>query len=554
MPTQPLDPKVKAMTQAIRDTESGGDFNAKGASGEFGAYQFMPDTWQAYAREAGVNAPFGSATPDQQNEVAYKKIKQWKDQGYNVGQIASMWNAGPGKPNAYVEGNKGTNTQGVAYDTQAYAEKVAKAYQRLKGQTGQPDVPMTPEQVQDPNLLTQMGNTLAEVGSKTATAIGDTASGKINPVSGLIRGGGAIIGGAGDLVTDVLEHTPVVGGVLKGAEGLIGRFAEGIAETDAGQSAMQGYQRFAEAHPELAGNIGAGVDIATALPVLKGVKIVKGKLGSLVDTALHGKTDDVLETVSGHMTPKKMSEAIATRGTETKGLLRDVRIKPDPYDVKVSDAVKALVPKFNAGKPLLNNVNAVQTVVNETNKQLKQRVQELGKDRIYSFRELGSALNRLDVPDIIAEDTYLQNLHNRLVGHALRIAKSKGGKVPTLLDARQEFDSFVKRQYPNVFNSMDRTSPLSATVKSIRNAMTEFTVKNLPEDALLKETLQNEHLLITAIENMAEKASKGSTREVGTDMFERYGKRHPVQKGLVKGGATAVAQGLGLGGVMKIMD
>ena len=132
-----LDPQAVNLAKAIRQTESGGNFSAKGKSREYGAYQFLPETWNAYSKEAGIDVPLEKATPQQQNEVAYKKIKKWKDQGLNVGQIASSWNAGPGKPNAYLENHVGTNEKGVNYDTPAYAKSVAEAYQQLKSQTPQ---------------------------------------------------------------------------------------------------------------------------------------------------------------------------------------------------------------------------------------------------------------------------------------------------------------------------------------------------------------------------------------------------------------------------------
>lgn len=133
-----LDPQAVNLAKAIRQTESGGDFKARGKSGEYGAYQFTPDTWNKTAPKYGVNVPLDQATPEHQNEVAYKQIKEWKDAGNNVGQIASMWNAGEAKPNAYLEGNAGVNKSGAKYDTGKYAESVAKAYQTLKsgGQVG----------------------------------------------------------------------------------------------------------------------------------------------------------------------------------------------------------------------------------------------------------------------------------------------------------------------------------------------------------------------------------------------------------------------------------
>ncbi len=136
-----LDPDAVNLTKAIRQTESGGNFKASGKSGEYGAYQFTEPTWNATSAKYGVNVHLKDATPEQQNEVAYKQVKEWKDKGNNVGQIASMWNAGEKRPNAYLENNVGTNKYGVHYDTPTYAKNVATTYQELKkGKTNTPDV------------------------------------------------------------------------------------------------------------------------------------------------------------------------------------------------------------------------------------------------------------------------------------------------------------------------------------------------------------------------------------------------------------------------------
>lgn len=128
--SQGLDPQAVQLAQSIRQVESGGDFTAKGGSGEYGAYQWMPDTWNAESQAAGVNVPLDQATPEEQNQVAYTKIKQLKNQGYNVGQIASIWNSGD--PNAYQTQTPGVNAEGVSYNTPQYAQSVAQTYQTIK--------------------------------------------------------------------------------------------------------------------------------------------------------------------------------------------------------------------------------------------------------------------------------------------------------------------------------------------------------------------------------------------------------------------------------------
>lgn len=149
-PTQ-LDPDAVNLAKSIRHVESGGNFQSEGKSGEYGAYQFTEPTWNSYAKQYGISTPLKQATPEQQNEVAYKKIKEWKDQGRNVGEIASMWNAGEGRKDAYITGNSGTNSYGASYDTAAYAKNVATIYHQFKGQSTQSNqsvngLPAAPQQ------------------------------------------------------------------------------------------------------------------------------------------------------------------------------------------------------------------------------------------------------------------------------------------------------------------------------------------------------------------------------------------------------------------------
>lgn len=173
MPPQQLDQDAVRLAKSIRKIESGDNFQARGKSGEFGAYQYTPDTWAGRSRKyLGRDVPLEVATPQEQNEVQYKWIKEQKDKGYNVGQIASMHNAGEGRPNAYQENFKGTNKYGVTYDVPAYAEKVAREYQAMKGQQGSAPQgntgyapPRPPEQPVQKDTAKQSGGFLSDVGN-----------------------------------------------------------------------------------------------------------------------------------------------------------------------------------------------------------------------------------------------------------------------------------------------------------------------------------------------------------------------------------------------------
>ncbi len=556
MPPNQLDPQAVALAKAIRTVESKGDWNAKGKSGEFGAYQFMPATWDAYSREAGVNAAYGSATPDQQNEVAYKKIKQWKDQGYNPGQIASMWNAGPGKPDAYKEGWKGTNSQGVSYDTPKYAKDVAEAYQRLKGETmvGQQDVNASQQlgSQGDGTFLGDVGNHVAEGATKLADAIGRGASSEINPLSALIQSGGAIGGAIGNVANDALTHIPVVGGVVKGLEGLVGKAAGAAANTETGQSLINTYQGFATEHPELAADIGAGVDIATALPILKGVGVAKNAVKGVVDAGLRGTKDAVYEAIKPNLGPVATADAIMKRGVVTKGLLREKSLAPDPEVLDQVKLIKANVPKFDPND-LAKSLVETQKAVNTMKASLKKDIIEGGADRIYPTKELMARLKKIERPLLISRDATLKHVYDDLIKTVGKIAEKQGGKVSELGDLLSEFDSLVKKQFPNLYKS-DTLTPLRQGVKDMRETIKNFAVDKLPEGTGLKKRMLDVHKMLNAMQSMSKKAGVGKGKELGTDIISRAAKRHPVMSGLVKTGAQAAMQGAGIGGVMKILD
>lgn len=124
-----LDQSVVKIAQAIRKVESNGRYDAAGGSGEGGAYQFMPSTWKSWAGKY-LGDPNAKMDKINQNKVAYYKIKELKDQGFKVDQIASVWNSGG--PN--YAGKVGTNKYGVKYDTPSYVAKVVKAHATIDAQ------------------------------------------------------------------------------------------------------------------------------------------------------------------------------------------------------------------------------------------------------------------------------------------------------------------------------------------------------------------------------------------------------------------------------------
>lgn len=145
-----LDASVVNLAKAVRTVESGGNYDARGASGEHGAYQWMPGNYEAGAKKYGIDPK--DKSPINQDKVAYNTIKEWKDQGLTPAQIAAKWNSGS---STGWEKKVGTNKQGVKYDVPAYVGNVINAFRAVKAgqepigtskpQPGGPDEPQAPQ-------------------------------------------------------------------------------------------------------------------------------------------------------------------------------------------------------------------------------------------------------------------------------------------------------------------------------------------------------------------------------------------------------------------------
>lgn len=306
-PNSQLDQDIVRLAQAMRDVESGGDYSARGKSGEFGAYQYTPDTWNARApKYLGRSVPLERATKEEQNEVQYKWLKEKKDAGFNVGQIASMHNAGEGRPNAYQEGMTGTNKFGVQYDVPGYAKKVATAYQQKKTQGGYNPTPFSggsvgmlntsgvsigPEQEKKEGIVDKLSGRVQDIGD---------AFSQPNILRGAVRTAGAVAGGIGDVVSSALSAvTPDF--IEKPVTEAVGNVVTAIP------GVKQAAEAYSNLDPELQKDLGAVGNILAVAPPLKGAGmaltatkgLVKGGLQGAAEKAIMKELTDVAERTVG---------------------------------------------------------------------------------------------------------------------------------------------------------------------------------------------------------------------------------------------------------------
>ena len=118
--------RVLLILKTIRIIESGGDYTIKGATGEKGAYQFMPATWKSYCL-LFFNEILDINNPLNQDKVAKLKVSLFIEKGYSNTEIASVWNCG----SRYWKGKIGINKKGTRYDVPRHVYKFIKIYEKI---------------------------------------------------------------------------------------------------------------------------------------------------------------------------------------------------------------------------------------------------------------------------------------------------------------------------------------------------------------------------------------------------------------------------------------
>lgn len=368
----------------------------QGKSGEFGAYQWEPATWAAESAAAGVNVPLQSATLEQQNQVAYNTLATWQKQhpDWNVGNFASAWNAGEGAPNAYLENNVGTNAKGVQYNTPAYAKSVAQYYQQYKAEGNQggisaADVPAPSDNVQagggdqSTGLLPNVGTIGSDLSNSVANrfqngsnavemGLQGLSSGNLGQAaSGALQTAGAVAGGIGDVANSAFELIP---GVQAG-EKLLGDALKGIASTPTGQKIAGALQSFTQAHPEVSGDIAAAINIASVVPMFKGLGLIAG-----------GATDALTAPLKSTLEESAASEfknALSSKASNTLSAAEARGLDPVSAIVKDPDAVSKIGFTDAGGGNFKYNtepaVPVVQAKLSANEDQLQQMLQSAAK-------------------------------------------------------------------------------------------------------------------------------------------------------------------------------
>lgn len=491
---QPLDPSIVSLAQSISKTETGGSaspYTQGGASGEYGAYQYTAPTWAADSQKyLGQSVPLNQATPAQQDEVAYNKIKDLGTRGYTPAQIASIWNSGKPDPT----GNVGVNKYGVTYDTPAYVSKVESYYNQFSKQNSSGPVnslttTTDPTQVGQAltggkapaENITALPKELLGAGNALLPAIGDAyndVTGK-NTKTALQQAGdvgstaltlGTLIPGVdlADLgaigAKEGLEAAPSLaakltrGGLLGGAFGASG--ALGAGQTDPTQIAL---------------STGEGAIGGAATEGLLSKIIPKSTLGQSIRDTMPLENKATRLDALGKALPEN-----ANGGVVRKGFLGTSQIQPSAEDEAVGKAADPYIGGHADPVKKIQNVN--QGIKDES----ITRVGTLDKFAApANFADMQEYIERNTAPDpsLKKDPTAYENYQRAIKDGLSTLAKvlredsketgNYGANIsPALITkARISVDQQIERELgKNVLGSPQYTGMKAASV-SMRNSL-----------------------------------------------------------------------------------
>lgn len=371
----PNDPDVIALSKAIIQHESGGDFNAVGDAGtSHGAAQWQPATWKAQAQDI-LGDPNAKMTPENQKAVIAGSIAKDKASGLNPAQIAAKWNSG--QPDNW-ENKIGTTTingQQIKYNVPQYVKSVTDLYQQYKGQGGAPDqpqgagalpgypappvaqpyappTPVAPGASQNGGIMSDLQNDISGTSTKSAGGQAlDAAKGIGNflfPIVGDVyhdfKGDSqkTFLQQAGDTALSALPFIPGLGelgegarGVEAGAEGINAVAKSGLLGKLAGSTVAKG------------AGVGYGAGVASSLSQGDSIgQSLTPNVNNISGAVLGGAAPAVLKGASG------IVKGIAGINPQIETELTSLGSKGDPNDVKLYDDY------INATKQHATNVRA----------------------------------------------------------------------------------------------------------------------------------------------------------------------------------------------------
>lgn len=405
-----LNPQALALTKAIKQHESGGKYDIKGKSEEYGAYQWTPDTWKSHAKAVLGDENADITNPTLQNKVAYSVIEKDLKSGLSPAEVSAKWNSG--QPKGW-ENKRGVNKFGVKYDVPAYVNSVGQLYTQEYQKAKQPVVQESQVQPQsefNPLFASNPNDSLLETGAKTlgnvipsAFNFAKNTLSAINPIN-TIKNIGQIgsefqalsqeQGGAGQALSQTAQALPqslYEGLVPTAGRELIKAGYQGVTGQDTTQSLQNAQQAitedpFGQIAPFVLGArqlaekagyvkqfddfIKRGVD-ATLKPVTAPAKFIGEKAGQVARGTVAQATGLNPETVKALIDNPELYTKTARQNLNRSAIATKVGTALDDLESQVSDTGTG----YNAIRENTGVTYVAPTFLNEALKPFNIKVQ-----------------------------------------------------------------------------------------------------------------------------------------------------------------------------------
>lgn len=402
------------------------------------------------------------------------------------------------------------------------------------------EVPQTDIQKQ---LKEQKKGFLERVGDSFRERV-DTASDEIiedqNPIRKGIRVLGQGAGFVGDIASEAISSIP-------GADTVIEKTGEAIAETPIAQKGAELYGDFKENNPEFAEDVEDVVGITSVVPGAKllGKGIQKGldkaptalaKIEEGLENRKLGKAEAEEEELLNYVTPKPQE----LTPTEYEKALSRGRITPktttDSAKYNLSETEKAVAKKYkeiidpDPVKTSINIYDKVSKLDDEVGNFLAQN------NGIFNKGELKNKLmaDLEEVDDITISPERVGTAKQNIVDNF--VTKLEKNDMHSLWEARKEFDRTIENAF--------RGSPTMQKEMKVkfRNAIQDFISEGTP-DGEYKAFMKDMSNLLRLQETVATKASK----QRGLDAIQLWLKEHPKT-------VKTIGIGTGLGGASFLLQ